>query len=186
MVHGVLPYTQGMVLRRARTLGSTATSFTAPTVSRSRPPEDDGTATSRVAIPCFSTAKLDGPVHNQLVLYPFGVGNDGTTYDFRVIGWRVVQQSSTFDLWFPMILAAFSCTLSQFVGLAGSPMVATDRAVDTISRTANLGSDLSGEVVSPQNDTPGRIKLDLEGCSYWEPTFDMTGATSGNLLYGYL
>lgn len=185
-MNGMLPYSHGTGLKRARILSCTNTSFTAPVCTRTRPLLDDGTATARVAVPAFSTQKDEGPVHNQVILYPFGVGTDTQTFTFRVIGWKLVKASSTVDVWFPSILAAFDCALCPFVGLAGCALSETDKAVDTITRVAALGSDLSSEVFSPANDTPGWIVLDLKGSAYWEPTFDMTGATSGNVLYGYL
>lgn len=117
------------------------------------------------------------------VVFPYGVGNDDTTFSLRIIGW---SQTSG-GLWIPTILCEVTCILCTSVGVAGQDVVATERFCDTIALVTNLGNaNVSVEIISPQNNTPGHIMLDTKGCNYLDFIFDMTGATSGNALVGLL
>jgi hypothetical protein len=119
-------------------------------------------------------------VGRQLLLVFFGAGNDDTTFDARVIGWRKVG-----TLWVPCPLATLSCTLSSAVGVAGAEVVATDRFVDTV--TAGFGNeDDKVWLFSPTSNLIARVLLDLDGFPKVEVIFDLTGATSANCLYTML
>lgn len=114
-----------------------------------------------------------GQVRENLLLLFFGVGADNTTFDARVIGWRKVS-----TLWMPVTLCEVSCTLSAVVGVAGQPVVDTERFADTITVNKGLGA-----VYTPTADAQAAMLLVAsEGCAKVEVIFDMTGATSGNAL----
>ncbi len=182
--------TQCMHLRRARRTNCTDTSFDtlASTTTEPALDADAGSATAVVVIDLLKDrGRRDGPVQNSVFFMPFGIGNDDTTFDVRVVGWRYAfSDYATHGLWVPVTLGGFSCTLSSQVGVANAAVIATERFADTITRITAQGNDVSSEIVSPANNTPGHVILDLKGCHKVEFCFDMTGATSGNVLYAFL
>ncbi len=188
MAKPTLLLTQGSVLTKVRKVNCTDTSFDALAYTTTEPIVDAQTATGRAAIDLVnrSGGVSNNTVPNSVQIFPFGAGSDDQTFDMRVIGWKPAIYDSLTIGWIPYVLAGFSCTLSTSVGVAGSTAVATDRFVDTITRISAQGNDVSSEIVSPANNTPGHVVVDLKGCLKWEVSFDMTGATNGNALYGYL
>lgn len=119
-----------------------------------------------------------GKVPNNLLVLPFGAGDDDTTFSVRVLGWSCIG-----TLWVPMILCEYSCTLSAAVGVANADVTSSDRFADTLSLVANMGNeDIDTTFISPANNTPAHFLVDIKGCQLVELTFDMTGATSGNAL----
>lgn len=128
-------------------------------------------------------------IENVLMLAFFGAGTENTTFDARVIGWNamafVKTDGSPGELWIPTPLAQFSCTLSATVGVAGAPVTATDKFVDTIT-AASFNPTGGSEIVSPTGDLIAHAVLDAKGCDLVQIDFDMTGATSGNALSRWL
>ena len=159
------------------------------------------TVTEPTGAGVLDLASQGGVVPSRIVVLPFGAGADNTTFDMRIIGWRKLGALPTpGELWIPTVLAQVSCTLSAAIGIAGAPLVATDRFADTIilhatitaqgktTDTDSAGAASTGRIVftSPANDLVAHFTVELEGCQKVEFTFDMTGATNGNALVSFL
>lgn len=114
---------------------------------------------------------------DTIELLPYGTGNDDTTFDIRVIGWRKIVDSST-SLWVPYVICQAQCVNSTAVGVSGKPVVNTERFSD--SNTITYGVGVSPTV--PAN-TIAPLYVDVSGFAKFEVTFDMTGATNANALY---
>jgi hypothetical protein len=147
---------------------STSSSFAATAPTATEPTGDN----------VITLSRLGTMVCQNLMLAFFGAGNDDQTFDARVYGWQQVA-----GLWVPTLLAQLSCTLSTVVGVAGYPVLNTERFADTYSLASGFNANVSVEVVSPANNTIGHVLLDVRGFSKIQVDFDMTGATSANALY---
>ena len=125
----------------------------------------------------------------NVMILPFGVGSENHTFDLRVIGWRKVTGSSLTSLWVPVVLGQFACTLCTAIGVADTPVSASNRFADTISRTLGI-ENVSDQIVSPADeslaDLIGHILLDAKGFSKIELNIDVGTATSGNALVAWL
>lgn len=123
------------------------------------------------------------------MIVPFGVGSDNHTFDLRVIGWRKVTGSGLTSLWVPVVLGQFACTLSTAVGVANTPVSASNRFADTISRTLGI-ENVADQVVSPAgaslDNLVGHILMDVKGFSKIELNFDVGTAASGNALVAWM
>jgi hypothetical protein len=71
--------------------------------------------------------------------------------------------------------------------VAGTPVVATERFVDTITLVTG-NDDISVDIVSPTADEIAHVMLDCKGFMKIEITFDMTTGdpTGGNCLVSLL
>ena len=118
-----------------------------------------------------------GWVPTHAVVVPYGAGADNSTFTLRLIGWRCVGAT-----WLPTPLWAGTCTLSQFAGLAGGDVLDTERVADAIATT--LGTDgVTCQPVSPGDNTPAHVLVDLKGCEVVEALFALGGsATAANAL----
>lgn len=120
------------------------------------------------------------PVSSHVRMCFFGVGNDDTTFDVRVIGWGKTDGG----LYVPSPLYGFSCTLGTAIGIAGNAISASTRFADTVTLTTNFGTTGVDVIpTSPASNLIATVLMDCKGFSLLEVTFDMTGATSGNALY---
>lgn len=141
-----------------------------------------------------------GEVPCEMNVVFYGAGNDDQTFEARIIGWKRIRgnDQTTPDLWVPTVIAQFACILSTAVGVAGAPVVNTDRFVDTLSLastviqpkttdTDSAGAASTGGVwfTSPANNLIAHANLRVEGYERVEFTFDMTGATNGNALVSF-
>lgn len=149
----------------------------------------NSTNASTIAIPAATVTKPSGtgildfqndaPV--SLIVLPFGAGGDDTVFTLRVGAWRLVS-----TLWVYQILCEFACTLSTYVGVAGQPVVATDRFADIIASPTtllgNLGTDCFKR--SPANDSPGSMEILGHGAILFQFDVKVTDATNGNCLVG--
>jgi hypothetical protein len=131
-----------------------------------------------------------GTVPQSLLVLPYGLGSDNDAFDLRVIGWRhigaVGQGPALAALWVPTILVEVTCTISAAVGVAGSPVLNTERFADTITvksagfeptYTADTTRAGSVRIFSPTNDLVGWFVLALDGLEKIEFTFDQTTNT---------
>lgn len=119
---------------------------------------------------------------NSLRLMPFGAGADNSTLSVRVIGWSCVGDNAGNNLWVPTILAEYSAILSAAVGVAGRAVLDTERFADQVTLvTGNDGVDTSK--ISPANDTPAHVLVDLKGCQKVEVVFQLGTATGANALF---
>lgn len=147
---------------RAFKVNNTATSFSA-TVATATEPQNDGVVEN-----------TNGAETLDAIF--FGAGADNTTFDARIIGWRVTGASR--PLWIPTVIVEVSATLCAAVGVAGYEMVNTDRFVDTL--TINKGIGVASTVLA---DASGSVlTIDISGYSKIEVTGDLTGATNLNAL----
>lgn len=171
-------------LKRALVTSSTDTSFPAkiPTITE---PTNDGVVQLATGpggiVPC------------KMRLFPFGTGADNGVFDMRVIGWtRYTAGTSSGIIWWPYILASYTCTMSADVGVAGAPIVATERACDTvvILSEPTITSDVTrfgtSWVYSPANDTQGWVQMQIGPVEKIEFTFDLGSGspTAANCLVG--
>lgn len=184
--------TLGADFIEARSVNATDTSFPSRIPTVTEPVLDAGTATGQATIDLLArNGPKDAPVQNSALFVFFGTGNEDTTFSARVIGWRRLKgnpyhtSSPTKDLWVPVVLAEFGCTLSATVGVAATPVVAADRFVDTITLVTG-NEDVSVDFVSPTGDEIAHALVDVKGFQKLEVTFDMTGATDGNALVALL
>lgn len=162
-----------------RAVNSTATSFATPVALAARPVLR-GASASELSFVSLRDGS-GGRVQNAFLMFPIGVGADDTTFSFRVYGVkRVVSEPGT-ELYFRFILAEFACTLSASVGLAGRIPDETNRFADTITLVFG-NDDVTVEIISPANNTPAHVMMDAKGVADVEFAFDMTGATSGNVI----
>lgn len=122
-------------------------------------------------------------VPDNLQLVFFGAGNDDTTFDYRVNGWAKVG-----SLWVNTLLAQGTATLSTTTGVASADVTNSYRFADTldIDAPASDVEGVSAQLVSPANQSPAHLLLDVRGYSLVTVKFDLTGATSANCLYRFI
>ena len=183
--------TVGMRLRRARTVNATDNGYPSKVPTATEPAESQGTnaaqATSAAVINTNNAIRSDGDTQNLVQIIPFGAGSDTNTFSFRAIAWYLLsegaaQQNGT-EVWIPVPLAEFQCTMSTPVGVAGKLVVATDRFCDTITLTGTTANSTEVLITSPANDTIGHVVLDMKGAAKLELIFTTGGsATSCNAL----
>ncbi len=177
--------------RIARKVSQTSTSFVSKIPTKTEPAGDAGTATGSSVID-LTDPLFGGVAQNGICFMFFGAGSDTNTGACRVIGWSkiITAPQGTFvddnnTLWVPTVLAEFAYALSLQVGVANAVLTASDRFADTITltgTTANAGVDV--DVVSPANDTIGRVFLDLQGHQKVEFSFHTnSSSTNCNALY---
>lgn len=137
-----------------------------------------------------------GEVPCELVVIPYGLGNDNDTFSLRLIGWTRIRPQIADGRWqfVPNILAEFACTLSQEVGLSGGVVLNTERYCDTITivteatKTADVTRMGSVFVTAPGADLKAHLRMKIQGVEYITADFDQTGGTtpSMNFLYRLL
>ena len=153
---------------RARSANATDASF----------PSRVPTTTEPAGAGVLDLAALAGRMPDNLLLVPFGTGNDGDAFNLRVIGWRKVAA-----LWVPVLLAEIACTLSAAAGVAGAAVTDSERFADALSLTTG-NANVSAEVISPGGDLVAHALIDVKGFARVELTFAVAaGATGMNALY---
>jgi IMP dehydrogenase/GMP reductase len=110
----------------------------------------------------------------------FGAGAANTTFDALVIGWNELR-NGTVNVWVPVPITHFTCTLGTAVGVASADVAATDQLADTVIVAANGGIGVIASQVA--GDRIAKVEVGVEGYRKVEVIFDMTGATNGNCLY---
>ena len=184
------------VFVRSRVTNSTDANFPtiAPTTTEPTGIGDAVAQTTKGVFNLYSHADNTGAgvSQNLVCIVPFGTGSDTNTFLMRVIGWRLAcdrpatgnPRDSLNTVWIPVNLAAFTCTLSTPVGVAGRSVIATERFCDTIALTGTQGNDdISIDIVSPANDTIGHVVVDMKGSQKLELIFDRnSSATACNAL----
>src|SRR5262245_61439641 len=74
-----------------------------------------------------------GYVPQCMLIVPIGLGADNDVFSVRIIGWRRIGSGNAPNvLWVPTCLGEFACTCCATVGIAGAPVIATERFCDTI------------------------------------------------------
>lgn len=112
---------------------------------------------------------------------PFGDGADDSTFDLRVIGWKV----SDLGLWVPTILAQAACTLSTAVGVDTYEVTSSQRFADTISLT-QVRADVDSKLSSPTGNLVASFQVETRGCAFIEVTFNLGTATGANALVSWV
>lgn len=119
---------------------------------------------------------------NLMQIMPFGAGSDADTFDLRMYGFDYYNHGSKVKQWLPYLLCDLSLTLSTPVGAGSALPTSSSRFCDTL--TINHGAEnvhLSG--ISNAENMPLAVTIDVFGCHYVQFDFDMTGATSGNVMF---
>lgn len=151
--------------QKAFSANATDNSFTSLACTKTEP-----TGTGVIA-----TGWANGTSFPNLTLLAFGTGNENTTFDVRIVGWKKVGAT-----WIPTILAQGTCTLSKFVGVANGDVVATERFADTLSFSGYSGVT----VQNPGADAaPAWATLALAGFAKIQIFVSLgSSATAANLL----
>lgn len=138
------------------------------------------------------------PYH--VILIPYGVGADDTTFSLTVLGWRPTTgnfgATLTQPLWVPVTIAVYQATLGTASGVAGSDLPSTQKFADAITVTSGpsfINSaapntippvSLDWLVISAAADSIGMIVQPTFGFQFLEVIFTTGGsATSCNALY---
>ena len=156
-------------------------------LSRVRATSATGSFPSKV--PTATQPTGDGVVGDPIVqgapqyiqVIPFGDGADDSTFDLRVIGWKV----SDLGLWVPTILAQAACTLSTAVGVNTYEVTASQRFADTISLT-QVRADVDSKLSSPTGNLIASFQVETRGCAFIEVTFNLGTATGANALVSWV
>lgn len=176
-------------LVRALATNASSTGFTAKTAGVTTKPS--GNLVYPIADPGYA-------FRSRVRIFPIGLGSDNDVFSLRVWGWSRCGSGNgeAGIIWIPAMLGEFACTISTFVGVAGSPVLATERFADTISIVATVGEPTltadvtrtgTTELYSPANDTPAWVELRLRGIELLEFDFDQTtGTPSCNCLLQFL
>lgn len=159
-------------------------------------PSGVGDAAAQTTSAVFDLAKTDviprtdrpdvvnKPINNVGVFMFFGTGSDDNTFLARILGWRHIVQRNTdwvkeTAIWIPVPLVELTCTLSTFTGVAGGLLGTTQRFADTLALVGTTGNDdVSIDIVSPANNTPAHIVVDLKGFQKCEVIFDRNSSAS--------
>lgn len=114
-------------------------------------------------------------------IIPYGTDAADEAFGIRVIGWRQTGG----NLFIPVKLAEFTCTLGTTVGVAATDVADTEFFADTIAVAfGNDGIDV--ENLSPADNTIASAIVDTKGFPYVEILFDMDTAASGNALIAWV
>lgn len=143
----------------------------------------------------------NGLIPGMLKICPIATAGDNDSADLRVIGWQRIKTTGV-PLWFPVVLGQFSLIFSTTVGVAGSPVAATERFCDTIIIHATIvaqprttdtdsgGAASTGEIqiISAANQLIAMIVMPIFASEKVELTWDSTaaGTTAMNALIALL
>jgi hypothetical protein len=130
-----------------------------------------------------------GAVQNGVMLKFIGTDADNEAANVRVYQWAWCPDLTTpgnldKGLWERTCLGQFLVTLSAITGIGSRVVASTDFYADTIAAaTAWTAQDgVSFNIVSPENDLPGHLVLDMKGPQLLQVEFDLTTAASMNCL----
>lgn len=154
---------------RALSTNSTATEFASVAPQSSKP---TGSGVFDLAADLAGAA-----VPEKLGVIPFALGADGDQLNVRVFGWRQIA-----TLWVPVLLAELAATVGTTVGVAGQPVIATERFADTLALTDGNTAEVT--LTSPENNLIAHALVSVKGFPVVQVDFD-TGAappTSMNAL----
>ena len=195
----IMIQTFGSPWRKARATLDTSDSFTSKIIRSTDPylaagaSGDANTATGASLIALCPPLAMGAPVPNGVSVMFYGTGADDATFAARVIAWsrtitdRVASVTDEDRVWIPHDLVHVTGVLSTFVGLAGKTILDTHRFADTLAlsgTTANAGVNVN--IVSPANNRPARMYVDLEGAEYLEIQVEDDGsATAMGALYKF-
>jgi hypothetical protein len=127
-------------------------------------------------------------VPKWMKIWAFGAGSNNDAFSVRVWGWHKVGSGPIPNtLWLPSIIGEFAFILSNAVGVAGSPVLDTERLADTVTpvaarlldRDIAAGTAVNSDyfIVSPATDSPTFIMMKTFGCQKFTFHFDQTTGT---------
>lgn len=192
--------------RRAVSAAGNATNdsgFTNPAKSVNPPTPGDQGTTVYGGVHYLGGSTTDGTrgsTRHRIIVAPFGTGSNNDTGQMRVWGWKPLRGSTSglgvahIRIWKPILLCQYTITLSStLVGLASSPLAATDLDADTLALVHPLlpttGEGTVVNTFSPGSDSLGDISpahflLDIRGFDVIEFGFNRnSSATSLNALW---
>lgn len=184
-------------LLKARSVDQTASGFPTLVAEIDLSLSDAGTATGRAVIPLTANQSGTGFMPRAIDIWPYGLGSDNDAFSFRLIAWRRVLPVASTEprrLWIPAIILEAACTLGNFTGLAGFPVLNTEFFCDVITAvheplktddtTLTMGYT---KFFSPNNDTPGHVIAKLDACEAIEFQWKQTTNTPAmNALYSFV
>lgn len=152
-------------------------------------------------IPTLTEPTNDGVVHLtrhtglvpcRLKVWFIGLGADNDAFSARFIAWDRHGTATPF-LWVPTIICELGAIVGAAVGVAGSPVLATERFADTLTIvteptiTADTTRQGTIEVSSPANDLIAHAIIPFWPCDKFEVAFDQTTNTpTMNCLYQFI
>lgn len=178
-------------MTKARATNATNTTFPAR-IPQSAEPKTDGTGATSTSVIELANEGGGGVIPWGIRLVLFGVGSDNDAFDCKVSGiFRL--GSDPLDLWVYTTLATIRGTLGTSVGVAGTPMTASERFADTLSviAEATVTADVTRggtlELFSPADNSIAWVEVPLRGCEKVELTFaDNVNTPTKNALYSLL
>lgn len=130
-----------------------------------------------------------GDVQNGCQAVFYAVGADNVTFSARCYSWVpiVVTDGTLLVQWVPILLCEVALTASTITGVAGSPVLGTERYADTVTLTIG-NANVSLEILSPGTTTANsgiaHVLMDFKGPALVQWTFTTGGsATSCNGLF---
>lgn len=152
-------------LRKALATNSTASSFASKAPTLTKP---SGAGVFDLYDINLGLA-LNTQVPQYIFLQPYGGNSNDETFDIRLYGWNTLQDKGVADhgLWVPVLLVEANVTLGNIAATdLGANMLISDTLVIVKGDTVT---------VSPANNTPAFIKLNMLGAQLIEFDFDLTG-----------
>lgn len=180
--------------QKARRLSSADTTFPSrvPTVTE---PMSAATATttSQEVIEFVQGQGGNGPIPFAMFVMPFGLGAALDAFAVRCIGWKRIGSDPNLTLWVPFILGTFGTVLGTTTGVAGAPVINTEKFADTITIvneptiTADVTREGTTKIFSPTGNLPGWFYVPLRGCEKIELCFQNTTNTpTKNALVSFI
>jgi hypothetical protein len=155
--------------KAVRMTASVATSFTAKVATTTKPTGD-----GVIPIPGYENTL---PQQDDLLWFkPWGTNAANETFDLRLWGW-------THDLangqWEPALLLELNVTLGDIAASKGSLSFDADTIV-------LAKGDSTAKIISPGNDLPASVVVDVLGFHLLEFDFDSTASATSSVLYRFL
>ncbi len=143
---------------------------------------------------------LVGPgllVPQRMLVIPYGLGSDDNAGQVRIYSWKKINDESQNNptLWVPFCIAGLTVTFSTAVGIAGSPVLNTERFADTFGITSGFEPTITADTTregsillqSIGSNLIGFAIVPLYGAQKVEFTFRQTSGTpTMNALFALL
>jgi hypothetical protein len=163
-----------IIMRKAQSSNSTSTSFSDVEAST--------TAPSGTGVIDLLDRDLGWSVGDKVPSYIdhlfFGEGSDTQTFDCRIYGIQKTNDST--PVYLAKLLVDVTIALGPTTGCDGAAIAASNLVADTITQNEGPAAPWV-DIISTADDTPASMLLHTRCCRWLKYTFDMTGATSGNV-----